>query len=76
MRVSLHARLAAIFDEVITGYRVCRYGGARHLHGVTPDITCLGKVICDGMPLGAYGGRREVMETASPLGPMYQAGTL
>ena len=64
-----------IFDEVITGYRVC-YGGAQHLYGVTPDITCLGKIVGGGMPVGAYGGRREIMETASPLGPMYQAGTL
>ena len=64
-----------IFDEVITGYRV-RFGGAQHMYGVTPDITCLGKVIGGGMPVGAYGGRREVMERVSPLGPMYQAGTL
>jgi glutamate-1-semialdehyde 2,1-aminomutase len=64
-----------IFDEVITGFRVA-YGGAQRLYGVTPDITCLGKVIGGGMPVGAYGGRREVMEKVSPLGPMYQAGTL
>ena len=64
-----------VFDEVITGFRV-GYGGAQGLYGVEPDVTCLGKVIGGGMPVGAYGGRREVMETVSPLGPMYQAGTL
>ena len=64
-----------IFDEVVTGYRVA-YGGAQTLYGVTPDITCLGKIIGGGLPVGAYGGRREIMETVSPLGPMYQAGTL
>ncbi|MBM3934342.1 MAG: glutamate-1-semialdehyde-2,1-aminomutase [SAR202 cluster bacterium] len=64
-----------IFDEVITGFRV-GYGGAQALYGVKPDITCLGKIIGGGMPVGAYGGRRDVMQTVSPLGPMYQAGTL
>ena len=64
-----------IFDEVVSGYRVA-YGGAQHLYGVTPDITCLGKIIGGGLPVGAYGGKREIMETVSPLGPMYQAGTL
>ncbi len=64
-----------IFDEVITGFRVA-YGGAQALYGVTPDLTCLGKVIGGGLPVGAYGGRREVMEVVAPLGPMYQAGTL
>ena len=64
-----------IFDEVVTGYRVS-YGGAQHLYDVTPDITCLGKIIGGGLPVGAYGGRRDIMETVSPLGPMYQAGTL
>jgi glutamate-1-semialdehyde 2,1-aminomutase len=64
-----------IFDEVITGFRVA-YGGAQQLYGVAPDVTCLGKIIGGGMPVGAYGGRREVMEKVSPLGPMYQAGTL
>ncbi|MCH8187044.1 MAG: glutamate-1-semialdehyde 2,1-aminomutase [Chloroflexi bacterium] len=68
-------RSLLIFDEVITGYRV-RYGGAQHLYQVTPDLTCLGKIIGGGMPVGAYGGRREIMEKVSPLGPMYQAGTL
>ena len=64
-----------IFDEVITGFRVA-YGGAQGLVGVTPDITTLGKIIGGGLPVGAYGGRREIMEMVSPLGPMYQAGTL
>ena len=64
-----------IFDEVVTGFRVA-YGGAQELYGVTPDITCLGKIIGGGLPVGAYGGRRQIMETVSPLGPMYQAGTL
>ena len=64
-----------VFDEVITGFRVA-YGGAQHIYDVSPDLTCLGKVIGGGMPVGAYGARREIMETVSPLGPMYQAGTL
>ncbi|MCH7786090.1 MAG: glutamate-1-semialdehyde 2,1-aminomutase, partial [Chloroflexi bacterium] len=64
-----------IFDEVITGYRVT-YGGAQHLYDVSPDITCLGKIIGGGMPVGAYGGRQDIMENIAPLGGMYQAGTL
>ncbi len=64
-----------IFDEVITGFRVA-YGGAQALYGITPDITCLGKIIGGGLPVGAYGGRREIMEVVAPEGPMYQAGTL
>ena len=64
-----------IFDEVITGFRVA-YGGAQTLYGVTPDLTCLGKIIGGGLPVGAYGGRGEVMEVVAPLGSMYQAGTL
>ena len=64
-----------IFDEVITGFRVA-YGGAQALFGLTADITCLGKIIGGGLPVGAYGGRREIMEMVAPLGPMYQAGTL
>jgi len=64
-----------IFDEVITGFRLA-YGGAQALYGVLPDLTCLGKVIGGGLPVGAYGGRREVMEMVAPLGPVYQAGTL
>jgi len=64
-----------IFDEVITGFRVAR-GGAQELYGVTPDLTCLGKVLGGGLPIGAYGGRREFMEQVAPAGPVYQAGTL
>jgi glutamate-1-semialdehyde 2,1-aminomutase len=64
-----------IFDEVITGFRLA-YGGAQALYGVMPDLTCLGKVIGGGLPVGAYGGRREIMEMVAPLGPVYQAGTL
>jgi glutamate-1-semialdehyde 2,1-aminomutase len=64
-----------VFDEVMTGFRVHR-GGAQALYGVTPDLTTLGKVIGGGLPVGAYGGRREVMELVAPAGPVYQAGTL
>ena len=64
-----------IFDEVITGFRVA-YGGAQALNGVTPDLTCLGKIIGGGLPIGAYGSRREIMEMMAPVGPVYQAGTL
>ncbi len=64
-----------IFDEVITGFRVAP-GGAQARYGVTPDLTCLGKVIGGGLPAAAYGGRRDIMEMVAPLGPVYQAGTL
>jgi len=64
-----------IFDEVMTGFRVAR-GGAQEHYGVTPDITTLGKVIGGGLPVGAFGGRRDIMEHIAPLGPVYQAGTL
>ncbi|MDP2996873.1 MAG: glutamate-1-semialdehyde 2,1-aminomutase [Bryobacterales bacterium] len=64
-----------IFDEVMTGFRVA-YGGAQQLYGVTPDLTTLGKVIGGGLPVGAYGGRGEIMRKVAPLGPVYQAGTL
>ena len=64
-----------IFDEVMTGFRVS-LGGAQKLFGVTPDITCLGKIIGGGLPVGAYGGSREVMDHISPVGAIYQAGTL
>lgn len=64
-----------IFDEVMTGFRV-HMGGAQTLYGVRPDITALGKVIGGGLPVGAYGGKREIMEMVAPVGPMYQAGTL
>jgi len=64
-----------IFDEVITGFRVA-YGGAQQLYGIKPDLTCLGKIIGGGLPVGAYGGRKEIMQLIAPLGPVYQAGTL
>lgn len=64
-----------IFDEVITGFRVA-WGGAQAIYGVKPDLTCLGKIVGGGLPVGAYGGRREIMEMVAPLGPVYQAGTL
>jgi len=65
----------AIFDEVMTGSRLSR-GGAQGLYGLTPHMTCLGKVVGGGMPLAAYGGSRQVMQCVAPLGPVYQAGTL
>jgi glutamate-1-semialdehyde 2,1-aminomutase len=64
-----------IFDEVITGFRVAR-GGAQERYGVMPDLTTLGKIIGGGFPVGAFGGRREIMESLAPIGPVYQAGTL
>jgi glutamate-1-semialdehyde 2,1-aminomutase len=64
-----------IFDEVITGFRVAR-GGAQELYGIRPDLTCLGKILGGGLPVGAYGGRKDIMERIAPLGPVYQAGTL
>jgi glutamate-1-semialdehyde 2,1-aminomutase len=64
-----------IFDEVITGFRVA-WGGAQARYGVRPDLTCLGKIIGGGLPVGAYGGSRRIMERVSPLGGVYQAGTL
>ena len=64
-----------LLDEVITGFRVA-YGGAQSLYGITPDLTTLGKVLGGGLPVGAYGGRRELMQQMAPIGPVYQAGTL
>jgi len=64
-----------IFDEVMTGFRVAK-GGAQELYGITPDLTTLGKIVGGGMPVGAFGGRRDIMEHIAPLGPVYQAGTL
>ncbi|HXJ79448.1 MAG TPA: glutamate-1-semialdehyde 2,1-aminomutase [Candidatus Methylomirabilis sp.] len=64
-----------VFDEVITGFRVA-YGGAQALYSVRPDLTCLGKIIGGGLPVGAYGGARDLMNRVAPLGPVYQAGTL
>ncbi len=68
-------RSVLIFDEVMTGFRVA-LGGAQTLYGVTPDLTCFGKVIGGGLPVGAFGGKRAIMEHIAPLGPVYQAGTL
>ena len=64
-----------IYDEVMTGFRVA-LGGAQSLHGITPDLTCLGKVMGGGMPMAAFGGRREIMQKLAPIGNVYQAGTL
>jgi glutamate-1-semialdehyde 2,1-aminomutase len=69
------AGMLLVFDEIITGFRV-GWGGAQERYGVTPDLTCLGKIVGGGMPLAAFGGRRELMELLSPVGPVYQAGTL
>lgn len=73
--ITAKADIVLIFDEVITGFRVAR-GGAQELYGVTPDMTTLGKIIGGGFPVGAYGGRRDIMSCVSPLGPAVQAGTL
>jgi len=67
--------IVLIFDEVITGFRLC-YGGAQSIYGIAPDLTCLGKIIGGGLPAAAYGGKREIMDSVSPEGPVYQAGTL
>ena len=67
--------IVLIFDEVMTGFRVAR-GGAQERYGVTPDVTTLGKIIGGGLPVGAYGGKKEIMDHVSPVGPVYQAGTL
>jgi glutamate-1-semialdehyde 2,1-aminomutase len=64
-----------IFDEVMTGFRLAR-GGAQQLYGVRPDVTCLGKILGGGLPAAAYGGRKDIMATVAPEGPVYQAGTL
>jgi len=67
--------LVLIFDEVISGFRAAA-GGAQQVFGITPDITCLGKIIGGGLPVGAYGGRADLMDMVAPAGPVYQAGTL
>merc|ERR1739838_880720 len=64
-----------VFDEVMTGFRVS-FGGAQEYFGITPDVTTMGKVIGGGLPVGAYGGRKDIMQQVAPAGPMYQAGTL
>ena len=74
-KITSAAGAVLIFDEVMTGFRVAR-GGAQERYGVTPDLTTLGKIIGGGLPVGAYGGSRELMERVSPAGPVYQAGTL
>jgi glutamate-1-semialdehyde 2,1-aminomutase len=74
-QVTAESGALLIFDEVMTGFRV-HPGGAQTLYNIKPDITALGKVIGGGLPVGAYGGRREIMEMVAPAGPMYQAGTL
>lgn len=74
-RLSDEYGIVLIFDEVMTGFRVA-FGGAQQLYNIKPDLTCLGKIIGGGMPVGCYGGRREIMEKIAPIGPIYQAGTL
>jgi glutamate-1-semialdehyde 2,1-aminomutase len=74
-RLTLASGTLLIFDEVMTGFRV-HPGGAQTLYGIQPDLTTLGKVIGGGLPVGAYGGRRDIMQLVAPSGPMYQAGTL
>ena len=74
-RITKHYGALLIFDEVMTGFRLAR-GGAQELYGITPDITTLGKIIGGGLPVGAYGGSREIMNQIAPVGPIYQAGTL
>src|SRR4029079_12912859 len=64
-----------VFDEVISGFRAAS-GGAQQVFGIKPDLTCLGKIIGGGLPVGAYGGRADLMELVAPAGPVYQAGTL
>jgi len=73
--ITSEKEILLIFDEVITGFRVA-YGGAQELYGVTPDLTTLGKIIGGGFPVGAFGGRREIMQHLAPAGDVYQAGTL
>jgi glutamate-1-semialdehyde 2,1-aminomutase len=74
-QISDQEGILLIFDEVITGFRVA-WGGAQELYGIRPDLTCLGKIIGGGLPMGAYGGRRDLMTQMAPCGPIYQAGTL
>ncbi|MBI4347486.1 MAG: glutamate-1-semialdehyde 2,1-aminomutase [Elusimicrobia bacterium] len=74
-RITKRHRALLVFDEVITGFRL-GLGGAQERFAIEPDLTCLGKIVGGGFPIGAYGGRREVMELVAPLGPVYQAGTL
>jgi glutamate-1-semialdehyde 2,1-aminomutase len=73
--ITQRVRAVLIFDEVMTGFRLAP-GGAQQIYGITPDLTCLGKIIGGGLPVAAYGGRAEIMDHVAPLGPVYQAGTL
>jgi glutamate-1-semialdehyde 2,1-aminomutase len=74
-RICNEKGIVLLFDEVITGFRVA-YGGAQELYKIKADLTCLGKIIGGGLPVGAYGGKEEIMEKVAPLGGVYQAGTL
>ncbi len=74
-RVTQELGILLIFDEVITGFRLA-YGGAQEYYGILPDLTCLGKIVGGGLPVGAYGGKAEIMDCVAPDGPVYQAGTL
>jgi glutamate-1-semialdehyde 2,1-aminomutase len=74
-RITQDTGIVLVFDEVITGFRVA-LGGAQQLHGIKPDLTCLGKIIGGGLPVGAFGGRADIMKLLAPEGPVYQAGTL
>ena len=74
-RITAEEEVVLIFDEVMTGFRLA-CGGAQELYGIKPDLSCFGKVIGGGLPVGAFGGRREIMDYLAPLGPVYQAGTL
>ena len=74
-KITADANILLIFDEVITGFRVA-LGGAQQLYGIKPDLTCLGKIIGGGLPVGAFGGRSDIMKLLAPEGPVYQAGTL
>ena len=73
--MSAERKILLIFDEVITGFRLT-YGGFQNLTGIEPDLTCLGKIVGGGLPVGAFGGRKDIMEYLAPVGPVYQAGTL
>jgi len=74
-RITREAGALLIFDEVMTGFRLAP-GGAQQVYGISPDLTCLGKILGGGLPVGAYGGRADLMDQIAPSGPVYQAGTL
>ena len=74
-KITAERGILLIFDEVITGFRLT-YGGFQNIAGIEPDLTCLGKIIGGGLPVGAFGGRKDIMEQLAPMGPVYQAGTL